>query len=44
VDFPEYLHVYIHPLRKKLERGPSNPTYLLTAPQIGYRFQPQYQN
>ena len=34
-----YLRVYIAALRRKLEPDPSNPTYLLTASGLGYRFQ-----
>ena len=36
----EYLRVYINRLRQKLERDPSNPSYLLTEPGVGYRFVP----
>ncbi|HKO60157.1 MAG TPA: response regulator transcription factor [Pyrinomonadaceae bacterium] len=34
----EYLRVFIRQLRKKLERDPANPKYILTEPWIGYRF------
>ncbi len=34
----EYLHVFINQLRKKLEKDPSQPKYLLTEPWVGYRF------
>src|SRR5499425_2415559 len=34
----EHLRVFINQLRKKIERNPSNPKYLLTEPWIGYRF------
>jgi two-component system, OmpR family, KDP operon response regulator KdpE len=34
----EYLRVYIGRLRHKLESDPSNPTYLLTEPGVGYRW------
>jgi two-component system KDP operon response regulator KdpE len=34
----EQLRVFINQLRKKIERNPSNPKYLLTEPWIGYRF------
>jgi two-component system, OmpR family, KDP operon response regulator KdpE len=32
-----YLHVYMARLRKKLEKDPQNPRYLLTEPGVGYR-------
>jgi two-component system, OmpR family, KDP operon response regulator KdpE len=34
----EYLHVFINQLRKKIEKDPSQPKYLLTEPWVGYRF------
>jgi two-component system KDP operon response regulator KdpE len=34
----EYLRTFIHQLRRKLERDPSAPEYLLTEPHFGYRF------
>ncbi len=34
----EYLRVFINQLRKKIERNPSEPKYILTEPWIGYRF------
>jgi len=33
-----YLRVHITHLRKKLEPDPSNPTYVVTEPGVGYRF------
>ncbi len=36
----EYLRVFIGQLRKKIERNPSSPRYILTEPWIGYRFNP----
>ncbi len=33
-----YLRVYVAQLRRKLEREPSHPRYLLTEPGMGYRF------
>jgi len=33
----EYLRVFINHLRKKLERTPAKPRYLLTDPWVGYR-------
>jgi two-component system KDP operon response regulator KdpE len=37
-DSPEYVHVYLHRLRQKLEVDPSNPRYLVTEPGKGYCF------
>jgi two-component system KDP operon response regulator KdpE len=37
-DHVEYLRVFIRQLRKKLERVPDQPKYLLSEPGIGYRF------
>jgi two-component system KDP operon response regulator KdpE len=34
----EYLRVFVNQLRKKIEKNPSNPKYLLTEPWVGYRF------
>jgi two-component system KDP operon response regulator KdpE len=33
----EYLRVFINQLRKKIEKDPSKPEYLLTEPWVGYR-------
>ncbi|NIV32560.1 MAG: response regulator [Anaerolineae bacterium] len=38
VDSIEYVHVYIHRLRQKLEPEPQNPRYLLNMPGAGYLF------
>jgi two-component system KDP operon response regulator KdpE len=35
----EYLHVYIGHLRSKVEPDVKNPTYIVSVPGIGYRFQ-----
>jgi len=35
---PEYLRVFVGQLRKKIERDPSAPRYILTEPWVGYRF------
>ena len=35
-----YLRVYMAQLRRKLEREPSHPRYLLTEAGLGYRFEP----
>lgn len=38
-DQVDYLRVFVNQLRKKIEPKPSNPTYLLTEPWVGYRLQ-----
>jgi two-component system KDP operon response regulator KdpE len=38
-DQVDYLRVFVNQLRKKIEATPSNPTYLLTEPWVGYRLQ-----
>ena len=38
-DEVEYLHVVVNQLRKKIERDPANPRYILTEPWFGYRLQ-----
>jgi two-component system KDP operon response regulator KdpE len=37
-DEVEYLHVVVNQLRKKIERDPSSPRYILSEPWLGYRF------
>jgi len=37
-DEVEYLRVFVNQLRKKIEKNPSTPKYLLTEPWVGYRF------
>ncbi len=37
---PEYLRVFIGQLRKKIEKDPASPQYLLTERWVGYRFEP----
>jgi two-component system KDP operon response regulator KdpE len=37
-DEVEYLRVFVNQLRKKMERNPAKPKYLLTEPWVGYRF------
>jgi two-component system, OmpR family, KDP operon response regulator KdpE len=36
-DEDHYLHVYVARLRKKLERDPQKPRYIVTEPGVGYR-------
>ena len=38
VDQPEHLRVLVAALRRKLERDPAQPRYILTEPWVGYRF------
>jgi two-component system KDP operon response regulator KdpE len=38
VDQPEHLRVLVGSLRRKIERDPTRPKYLLTEPWVGYRF------
>jgi two-component system, OmpR family, KDP operon response regulator KdpE len=38
-DEQEYLHVFVNRLRKKIERSPKNPKYILTEPWVGYRLE-----
>jgi two-component system KDP operon response regulator KdpE len=37
-DNTDYVHVYVHRLRQKLEADPQRPKYLLTEHGVGYRF------
>ena len=37
-DNTDYVHVYVHRLRQKLEQNPQRPNYLVTAHGVGYRF------
>jgi two-component system, OmpR family, KDP operon response regulator KdpE len=41
VDQPEHLRVLVASLRRKLERDPAAPAYILTEPWVGYRFAPE---
>jgi two-component system KDP operon response regulator KdpE len=34
----EYLRTFVRQLRRKIEKDPANPQYLLTDPCVGYRF------
>jgi two-component system KDP operon response regulator KdpE len=38
IDQPEHLRVLVASLRKKIEKDPARPAYLLTEPWVGYRF------
>ncbi len=37
-DEPHYVRLYVNYLRKKIEKDPSNPVYILTERGVGYRF------
>ncbi|HOA21663.1 MAG TPA: response regulator transcription factor [Anaerolineaceae bacterium] len=37
-DEPHYVRLYINYLRKKIEKDPTNPRYILTERGVGYRF------
>jgi DNA-binding response OmpR family regulator len=39
VEETNYVKVYIHHLRQKIERDPKRPTYIITERGLGYRFQ-----
>ncbi len=41
---PEYLRVFIGQLRKKIETDAASPSYILTEPWVGYRFEPNSVN
>lgn len=34
----EYLRTYVRTLRKKIEKIPANPEYIVSVPWVGYRF------
>jgi len=38
VEQAEYLRVFVGRLRKKIEKDPTRPRYILTEPWVGYRF------
>jgi two-component system, OmpR family, KDP operon response regulator KdpE len=37
IDQSQYLRVYVAQLRKKLERDPGSPEFIITEPSVGYR-------
>jgi len=41
-DKTDYLKVYVHNLRKKIEQDPERPRYILTEQGLGYRFHMTY--
>jgi len=40
VEQAEYLRVFVGRLRKRIEKDPARPRYILTEPWVGYRFVP----
>jgi two-component system, OmpR family, KDP operon response regulator KdpE len=38
VDQSQYLRVFIGQLRRKIEKSPACPTFIITDPGVGYRF------
>jgi two-component system KDP operon response regulator KdpE len=38
VNQPEHLWVLVRQLRKKIERDPTSPQYVVSEPWVGYRF------
>lgn len=42
-DETHYLRVFLSQIRRKLEPDPSHPTYFITEPGMGYRFEPPTQ-
>jgi DNA-binding response OmpR family regulator len=42
IDDVYYPRVYVSQLRRKIERDPANPLYILTEHRIGYRFEKQF--
>jgi two-component system KDP operon response regulator KdpE len=34
----EYLRTFVHTLRRKIEKNPANPDYIVSEPGLGYRF------
>lgn len=40
-DAQQYLRVYVAHLRRKIERDPYEPKFIVTEPGVGYRFEPE---
>jgi two-component system KDP operon response regulator KdpE len=38
IDQAQYLRVFVGQLRKKIEKHPGRPRFILTDPGVGYRF------
>jgi DNA-binding response OmpR family regulator len=38
INYPEIVRVVVHELRREIELRPSEPQYIGTEPQMGYKF------